>query len=158
MKNDRPLRQQLIKLLDWQDAHVGFQKAFGKFPVELRGERMSGMPYTAWQLLEHMRIAQWDILDFCRNPNYQELKWPQEYWPSSDAPPTPEAWEQSIEAFRRDLKEAQQLIDNPETDLFAPIPHGSGQTILREMLLMADHNAYHLGQIVLIRKMAGAWE
>ncbi len=125
---------------------------------KLRGAKLERLPYTAWQLLEHVRLAQWDILDFSHNPDYREKKFPDDYWPKTEAPPNEEAWRKSVAAFRHDLKEMQKLVENPKTDLFAKIPWGDGQTILREALLVADHNAYHLGQLVMLRRLLGAWE
>ncbi len=154
---DQKLRAQLVELLSSQNAHVNFQRAFRDFPERYRGEVPQGFPYSAWQLLEHLRIAQWDILDFCRNPNYQELPWPEGYWSKTTAPPTSEAWEKSIAQFLADQQAFAKLITDPQTDLFAQIPWGSGQTYLREALLIADHNAYHIGQVVLLRKLLGIW-
>lgn len=156
-KNDQALRQHVVKLLDWRDAHIGFDQVIADWPAELRAAKPAGAPHSAWQLLEHLRIAQWDILDFCRNPKYKELDFPAGYWPAGDAPPTDDAWKESLRAFRADLAALQKLVANPATDLFAPIPHGQGQTILREALLVADHNAYHLGQLLLLRRLLGAW-
>ena len=135
-----------------------FEDAVADFPPQLRGAKLERLPYTAWQLLEHVRLAQWDILDFSRNPKYREMKFPDDYWPKTEAPPSDDAWKKSVAAFRRDLKEMQKLVENPKTDLFAKIPWGDGQTILREALLVADHNAYHLGQLVMLRRLLGAWE
>ena len=156
-KNDQALRQHVVKLLDWRDAHVDFDTVLTHWPAELCAAKPAGAPHSAWQLLEHLRIAQWDILDFCRNPKYKELDFPAGYWPSGDTPPTDDAWKESLRAFRADLAALQKLVANPATDLFAPIPHGQGQTILREALLVADHNAYHLGQLLLLRRLLGAW-
>ena len=150
------LRQHLAKLLDWQDAHLDFDAVLGDWPVALRGVRPPGAPHTPWQLLEHLRICQWDILDFSRNRNYRELEF-SAYWPPTDVPPSEPAWEESLRAFRRDLEAMKKLLANPKTDLFARIPWGSGQTVLREALLAADHNAYHLGQVLLVRRLQGAW-
>jgi uncharacterized damage-inducible protein DinB len=147
----------LLYLLRGGGAHLDFEKAVAGLPPELRGSKPVGTLHTPWQLLEHLRIAQWDILDFCRNPQYKELEWPAGYWPRSEAPPDASAWEKSLAAFRADLMAMQDLVTNPSTDLFARIPHGQGQTILREALLVADHNAYHLGQLVLLRRLLGAW-
>jgi hypothetical protein len=133
-------------------AHLDFDEAVANFPVELRGRKPKGAPHTPWQLLEHLRIAQWDILDFTRNSAYQEMEWPAEYWPKTETPPDGAAWDQSVELFRQDLKALEELISDPKTDLTARIPHGTGQTYLREALLAADHNAYHLGQLVFVRK------
>ncbi len=156
MKNDRALRQHLLSLLGSRDAHLDFDTVIGGWPVRLRGRRPSGMPHTAWQLLEHMRIAQWDILEFSRNSKHVSPQFPEGLWPPGDAPPDKNAWERSIKAFRRDLKAIEKLVMNPSTNLLAPIPHGEGQTILREVLLVADHNAYHLGQLFLLRRPLGA--
>ena len=158
MRNDdKALRDHLLFLLRGGGAHLNFDRAVGNFPEELRGIRPPGLPLTAWRLLEHIRIAQWDILDFCVNPKYEELEFPSGYWPPTDAPPDRTAWDHSINAFRSDLEAMQRLVSNPSTDLFALIPHGDGQTILREALLIADHNAYHLGQLVTLRRLLGAW-
>jgi hypothetical protein len=136
-----------------EGAHLSFDDAVADFPTELRGIKPPGAPHTAWQLLEHLRIAQWDILDFSRNPAYQEMKFPDDYWPKTPAPPDATAWEQSVEQFQRDLKAMEDLISDAGVDLMARIPHGTGQTLLREALLVADHNSYHLGQLVFVRKM-----
>ena len=154
---DRSLRDHLLKLLTTEQAHAGFEKAIEKLPAELRGKRPRGADHSAWELVEHLRIAQWDILDFSRNPNYKHLAWPDEYWPRTPAPPDDKAWDKSVRAFRRDLKAFCELISDPATDLYAPVPHGDGQTILREAMLIADHNAYHVGQLVLVRQLLGAW-
>ena len=133
-------------------AHLDFDEAVANFPVELRGRKPKGAPHTPWQLLEHLRIAQWDILDFTRNPAYQEMEWPADYWPKTEDPPDDHAWDQSVDQFHQDLKALEELISDPKIDLAARIPHGTGQTYLREALLVADHNAYHLGQLVFVRK------
>ncbi len=133
-------------------AHLNFDEAVAGFPVELRGAKPTAAPHTPWQLLEHLRLAQWDILDFSRNSAYQEMKFPDDYWPKTEAPPDAAAWDKSVEQFRRDLKSMEELISDPRLDLTARIPHGQGQTLLRETLLVADHNAYHLGQLVFARK------
>jgi hypothetical protein len=132
-------------------------EAIAGLPPELRGARPAGVPHTPWRLLEHLRIAQWDILEFSRNPRHVSPNFPEGYWPQGDAPSQPEAWERSVAAFRADLRAMQELVRDPSTDLVARIPHGEGQTVLREALLVADHNAYHLGQLVLLRRGLGAW-
>lgn len=156
MEHDRELREHILYLLRGGGAHGNFDDAVADFPSPLRGAKLDRLPYTAWQLLEHMRLAQWDILDFSRNSNYRERKFPDDYWPKTAAPPDA-AWKKSVAAFRNDLKEMQKLVENPKTDLFAKIPWGDGQTILREALLVADHNAYHLGQLVMLRRLLNAW-
>ena len=155
--NDRALREQLMKLLDGGLAHASWQDVVADMPENLQGVRPEGAPHTPWQLLEHLRIAQWDILEFSRNAKHVSPQFPEGYWPSTDAPPNAEAWEKSAKAFRRDLTEMKKLVSDRKTNLFEEIAHGDGQTILREALLAADHNAYHLGQMVLVRKLLGAW-
>jgi hypothetical protein len=155
--SDSSLRAQLAKLLDWEDAHASFDAAVEGVPPKLRGAAPAGVPYSPWQLIEHLRITQHDILDFCRNPNYRELHWPDDYWPSSAAPPKPADWDESIAQFRRDRAGLQELASDSKIDLFARIPHGNGQTYLRELLLVADHSAYHVGQLVTVRRALGAW-
>lgn len=158
MINESLLRDQLSRLLAWEDAHVGFDNAVDGIPAELRGTRPSNLPYSPWQLIEHLRITQHDILEFCRNPNYKELKWPDDYWPASDAPPSARAWDESIRMFRQDRKALQQLAADPAVDLTARIPHGDGQTYLRELILAADHAAYHLGELIVVRRLLGIWK
>jgi len=155
--SDDALRAQVLRVLDWQDAHVGFEAVIEGIPPALRGTQARGLPYSPWQLLEHMRIAQHDILEFCRNAAYIEMKWPDDYWPQSPAPPNTAAWEHSVAAFRRDREAVKQLVADPNVDLFAKVPHGTGQTYLREALLVADHNAYHLGQLVTVRRLLDTW-
>jgi len=157
MKKEKELREQLAKLLDWQDAHLNFDRVVAGWPVKLRGVKPRGAPHTAWQLVEHLRICQWDILEFCRNPKYKEMPF-EDYWPRTTAPPSSAAWEKNLRGFRADCKAMQKLVLNPKTDLYAPIPWGQGQTILREAVLVADHNAYHIGQLVLLRRLLGAWK
>ena len=158
-KDDQaPLREQLIALLSGGQAHTTFDEAVKDLPVKLRGTVPPNLPYSAWQLLEHLRIAQQDILDFSTNPKYQHRKWPEEYWPKSPAPPNATAWNKSVRNFRAALKAIKALVANRKTDLYAQIPWGTGQTILREALLVADHNAYHLAQLLDVRRLLGAWE
>ena len=154
---EEALRAHLGRLLDWEDAHAGFDHAVKGFPPKLRGARPKGWAHSAWQLLEHLRRCQLDILDFCRNPKYLTPAM-EEYWPSSVAPPSSKGWDQGVAGFRRDLEELKRLAADREIDLFARIPHGEGQTYLRELLLVADHNAYHVGQLVALRRALGAWK
>ena len=151
------LREHLLYLLRGGGAHLDFDKAVAGLPPELRGVRPAGLPHSPWRLLEHLRIAQWDILEFSRNPRHVSPPFPEGYWPQGDAPPDAAAWDRSVAAFRADLKAMQDLVADPANDLFTPIPHGQGQTTLREALLVADHNAYHLGQLVVLRRLLGAW-
>lgn len=151
------LRTHLLRLLDWQDAHSNFDSAIKDLPPELRGKQPQGLPYSPWQLVEHLRFTQRDILDFCRDSSYVEPKWPDEYWPASAVPPTPEAWDWSVAGFRADLEAMKQLVRDTGIELFDEIPHGQGQTYLREVLLVADHNAYHVGQLIAVRRLLGAW-
>jgi DinB family protein len=152
------LRKHLVYVLNGGGAHVNFDAVMARFPGALRGKKSKGAPHTAWQLLEHMRIAQWDILEFSRNAAHVSPEFPAGYWPNSEAPPTDRAWNESLRKFRADLEAMVALVSDPKTDLFARIPHGDGQTILREALLVADHNAYHLGQLILLRRLLGAWQ
>lgn len=152
------LREHLVRLLSKDQAHVGFDRAVVDLPADLRGVKIPGSPHTPWQLLEHLRIAQWDILEFCRNPRHVSPPWPKGYWPPTATPPDDVAWDRSVQAFRADHQAMIDLIKDSRTDLFARIPHGEGQTILREAMQVADHNSYHLGQFVLLRRLAGAWE
>jgi hypothetical protein len=154
---DQSLRDHLIWLLREGHAHLSFDAAVADLPPKLRGAKPPGVPHTPWRLVEHMRIAQWDILEFCRNPGHVSPEFPAGYWPAADAPPDDAAWEQTVAAFRHNLQALQGLVANPAVDLFATIPHGTGQTILREALLVADHNAYHIGQLVVVRRTLGAW-
>jgi len=133
-------------------------KVIADFPAKLRGEVPKGLPHSAWMLLEHMRLAQWDILDFSRNPKYKELMWPNDYWPKNPAPPSEAAWDKSVKSFHDDLGAMKTLVNDPKTDLFAKIPWGDGQTILREAMLVADHNSHHLGQLIDVRRLLGAWK
>jgi len=156
--NDKSLREHLLYLLEGGGAHTSFDEALGGMPPELGGRKPANFPHTAWMLLEHMRLAQWDILEFSRNPRHVSPGWPEGYWPKAEAPPSTAAWSASLKKFRTDLKTMCGLVKNPKTDLFARIPWGEGQTILREALLVADHNAYHLAQIVDVRRLLGAWK
>jgi hypothetical protein len=157
VKADDALREHLRRLLDWEDAHVGFDAAVAGIPVKLRRARPAGLPYSAWQLVEHLRITQHDILDFCRNPEYVELEWPDDYWPSFPAPPSAAAWDRSIRQFRTDRRALQRLATDEALDLVSEIPHGTGQTYLRELVLAADHAAYHVGELVILRRLLGIW-
>ena len=155
--NPDALRKHVLELLKGKSAHADFDAAVSKFPLKRAGEKPVGAPYSAWQLLEHMRIAQRDILEFSRNPKHVSPDFPSGYWPNTPAPPSAAAWSRSVRAFLRHRRALQKLVINPKTDLSARIPQGSGQIILREALLAADHNSYHLGQLVLLRRLLGAW-
>jgi hypothetical protein len=155
VSDDKVLREHLLYLLRDGGAHAGFDQAIGDWPVQLAGAKVANFPHTAWMLLEHMRIAQWDVLEFSRNPKHKSPKWPEDYWPVSDAPPTEKAWQDSIAGFKKDLGAMAQLVADPRANLEAKLPWGDGQTLLREALLAADHNAYHLGQLIMLRKCIG---
>lgn len=155
--DDSRIREHVAKLLSGSDAHLDFDDTVSRFPVELRTVIPRGAAHSAWQLLEHLRIAQWDILEFSRNPNHVSPTFPDGYWPSGDIAPDEDAWEKSVSAFRADREALQALIANEATDLLTPIPHGTGQTILRECFVVAKHNSYHLGQMVLLRRLLGVW-
>ena len=156
--NGKQLREHLLYLLNGGGAHARFEDTVKDLPEDLRGEKPEGLLHTAWMLLEHLRLAQWDILEFCRNSKHKSPEWPGGYWPTTEAPPSAAAWNKSVQEFRKDMKAMQALVANPKTDLYARIPWGDGQTILREALLLADHNAYHLGQLVDVRRLLGAWK
>lgn len=158
MNNDQSLRKDLLELLDGAHAHASFDKVIANFPAKLRSEIPNGLPHSAWMLLEHLRLSQWDILDFSRNPKYKELKWPDDYWPKTPAPPSEAAWDKSVKLFHQDLAAMKELVNDPKTDLFAKIPWGDGQTIVREAMLVADHNSHHLGQLIDVRRLLGAWK
>jgi hypothetical protein len=155
--NGKPLREHVLYLLNGGGDHVRFDDVVRNMPENLRGVKPIGLPHTAWMLLEHLRLAQWDIFEFSRNSKHKSPEWPKGYWPRTEAPPSPAAWNKSIQQFRKDLKAMQDLVANPKIDLYARIPWGDGQTILREALLVADHNAYHLGQLVDLRRLLGVW-
>jgi hypothetical protein len=155
--NDLSLRQHLLDLLQGGGAHTKFDDVVKNVPEGLRGRKPAGLPHSLWMLLEHLRIAQWDILEFSRNPKHVSPEWPEGYWPKKETPPTTAAWNESIKKFHADLEAMQALVKNPKTDLFAKLAWGDGQTILREALLVADHNAYHLAQMVDVKRLLGAW-
>lgn len=155
----KPVRDLLGRALAWKEAHATFEDAVNDIPANLRGTRPEGLPYSAWELLEHLRIAQRDILDFCVDPNYKEdKKWPDDYWPQSPEPASDAAWDESIREFVADRTAMQKLAADTSLDLDTKIPHGSGQTYLRELVLTLDHNAYHIGQLVLVRRLLGIWK
>lgn len=154
----KELRDHLLKLLSWEDAHVSFDTAVKGIPQKLLGKTAEGMPYTLWQLVEHMRLAQHDILDFCVDSNYVALKWPDDYWPSSVAPRNAAEWQKSLDGFHDDRRALEEMVSAKNFDPFAKIPHGEGQTYLREVLLVVDHNAYHVGEVVAVRRALGIWK
>lgn len=156
--DEKTIRAQLVKLLDFEEAHVGFDRAVKGIPARLRGKVPAGGEHSLWQLLEHLRIAQADILEFCLTAKYKERKWPDDYWPLSPAPRSDAAWTKAIAAYRRDRKTFQRLAADTKIDLLATIPHGTGQTYLREILLAADHAAYHIGQVITVRRQLGVWK
>ncbi len=158
MGNDKSLREHVLWLLKSDGAHLDFDATVKDMPVDLQGKRPKGGAHSPWEILEHLRIAQWDILEFSRNPKHISPEFPAGYWPSTPAPPDEKAWNKSVKAFHADLKAMADLVANEATDLLTPLPHGDGKTILREALLLADHNAYHLGQLVLVRRLLGAWQ
>ena len=154
--SDQSVRELLAKMLSWEDAHAGFDAAVEGIPEDFRGKRAGA--HSPWELVEHLRLAQHDILDFCRNKDYQEMEWPKDYWPPSPAPSSTAEWDQSIAAFRKDRDGLRELALDRSVDLASTIPHGSGQTYLREIVLTADHTAYHVGQLILVRQMLGVWK
>ncbi len=158
MAKDKALREHLLSLLKGGNAHVTLEAAITGLPAGLRGKRPKGAPHSPWEILEHLRIAQWDILEFSRDSKHVSPQWPVGYWPATQGPPNDKAWNQCVRAFRTDMESICKLVSDESTDLSAKIPHGSGQTILREAFLVADHNSYHLGEMVLVRRLLGAWE
>ena len=156
--DDKILRTHLVSLLDGKEAHVDFSKAVAGISPKNRGVRPKGSPHSAWEIIEHIRIANWDILEFSLNAKHKSPDWPSGYWPKKPAPPSAAAWTKSLKENERYLREMKALVENPATDLFAKIPHGSGQTILRQAMLVADHNSYHLGELVLVRRLLGDWQ
>jgi hypothetical protein len=156
--SDSPLRQQLLTYFQGGHAHAGFDKAVADLPAELRGGKPAGQPHTPWRLVEHMRLAQWDILEIVRHPHHKSPAWPDGYWPAGDAPPDSRAWEEAVAAFHTDLSAFEAILADPANDLLAPIPHGTGQTLFREALLVIDHTGYHVAQLILLRRLLGAWE
>ena len=157
MIDEKALRAKLVKLLEFKEAHVDFDRAAKGIPPRLRGKLPEGTEHTLWQLVEHLRIAQADILEFCKTAKYKEKKWPDDYWPKALGPPSAAAWNKAIAGYRADRRALQRLAVSPSIDLTAKIPHGTGQTYLREIVLVADHNAYHIGQIVALRRRLGIW-
>lgn len=158
MDSQAKLREHVLELLDGGHAHLTFDAAVAGLPPELRGATVPGVPHSPWRLLEHLRIAQWDILRFSVDPSHESPEFPGGYWPGGDAPPDDLAWDRAAAGFRADLEALKALVADPGVDLLAPIPHGQGQTVLREALLAADHNAYHLGQLVAVRRALRAWD
>lgn len=154
---EKALREHLVNLLTGRGAHVDWKASFRGVPRKLRGVRPAGLPHSLWELLEHMRIAQGDILEFSRDAKHVSPEWPAGYWPASPEPANATAWDKSLKSFAAELEAMKKLVANPRTDLFARIPHGKEQTILREALLVADHNAYHLGQVLVVRRLLGIW-
>lgn len=158
MDQDRALRDHVLFLLKGGGAHLKFDDAVAGLPAKLRGQRPRGLPYSPWELLEHIRICQWDIVEFTINPKHVSPEFPGGYWPKSPKPPTAAAWQKSIAQVRGDLKTMQKLVSDPKVDLLAPLPHAKDYTVLREALLVVDHNAYHLGQLIVVRRLLGAWK
>ncbi len=158
MQTDKALREQLAMFLEGQQAHMSLADAVKGFPLKDMNVRPRNVPYTFWHLLEHIRIAQWDIVNFIKNPDYEELKWPEDYWPARNARATRDDWENTLARFTSDLREMIAIVKNPRTDLHARIPHGDGQTILREAILIVDHNAYHIGEFAILRQVAKNWK
>jgi hypothetical protein len=158
MKKQKSLPEHLVELLNSGHAHVDFEKAVKDWPSNLREKKPEGAAHSPWEVLEHMRIAQSDILEFTRNPKHVSPEFPAGYWPKTQAPPDEKAWNKTLAAFRADLKAMIKIVQNKSTDFYTPLPHGDGQTVLREALLLADHNAYHLGELLLLRRQLGAWQ
>jgi DinB superfamily len=155
MKKQISLSDHLVELLEGGHAHITFEDAVKNWPAKLRGVRPKGAAHSPWEVLEHLRLAQWDILEFTRNPKHVSPEWPAGYWPKTPAPPNAKAWNSAIKSFRADRSAMIKLVQNKSADFFTPLPHGTGQTLLREALLLADHNAYHLGELLVLRRLLG---
>lgn len=155
---DTAVREQLVALLTGSNAHQSFEDAVKDLPAAVRGVKPDKLPYTIWQLVDHIRIAQFDILEFSRDPAYQSPPWPSGYWTSEPAPPDEAAWQRALDQIRDDRDAFITLLHDPRQDLYAPIAHGDGQNLLREAMLIADHTAYHVGEIIIIRRLLGAWK
>jgi DinB superfamily len=157
MPSDQPLRDELVFLLERGNAHMSFEEAVATYPMDHINTPFPNGSYTSWHLLEHLRLTQWDILDFIRNPDYEERAWPRDYWPPSDQQATPDDWQRTIHDFLADRQALRAIAEDPQTDLWAPIPQGTGQTIAREIMVVADHNAYHIGEFAIMRQVMGTW-
>jgi hypothetical protein len=158
IENDSIVRQHLLTLLKGNNAHKPFEEVVRAFPVSKINTQLPGVPYSAWHLIEHLRITQWDILDFIRNPNYKYIKWPEDYWPAKAKKANEREWKKSVAMFIKDNNELKKIVASKKTDLYGKIPHGKGQTILREILLVADHNSYHIGEFVVLSRAIRAWK
>ncbi|HET7585912.1 MAG TPA: DinB family protein [Gemmatimonadaceae bacterium] len=158
MSGRQSWREIVASALDWREAHASFDAAVAELPVALRGRRPEGLPYSPWELLEHLRIAQHDLVEFMENPAYESPRWPDDYWPGTPVPPNADAWDASVEHYRRDRERLQQIAIRSSLDLTSKIPWGNGQTYLRTLLLALDHTAYHVGQLVAVRRLLGAWK
>jgi hypothetical protein len=157
MISDQIVRQELLALLNGGNAHMSFEQAVADFPAEHFNTHPVNVSYTPWHILEHLRIAQWDILDFIRNPDYITLDWPREYWPDPSSTATQSQWDKTINLFLDDARSLRDLVSDPDTDLYAPIPHAPDYTIFREILVVSDHNAYHIGEFAILRQVMGTW-
>lgn len=156
-KKDEVSRAELLALIKGGNAHMSFDDAVEDFPESKMNALFPNGTYTPWHLIEHIRRSQLDILEFMRNPDYKEMKWPDDYWPEKEKRATKKEWEETIAKFHKDTDEILALLNDPKTDLSAKIPHGDGQTMLREFLLIADHNAYHVGEFAIMRQVMGTW-
>lgn len=158
MKNDDSLRKELLGYFEKPHTHGSLRTYTKDFPEKLINEKPGGLPYSFWQMLEHIRISQFDMVDFIRNPNYKELQWPKDYWPPDSEKADGKMWNESIRKFEEDLEDLRKMIEDPKTDLFAPIPHGTGQTIFKEAIQIIDHASYHIGELLIMRRIAGDWK
>jgi hypothetical protein len=158
MKNNDLLRNELLNYLEKPHTHGTFSHIIKDFPKKLMNEKPAGLPYSFWQMLEHIRISQFDMIDFIRNPNYKELEWPKDYWPGDNEKADTKMWNESVKKYHEDIEALKKIINDPKTDFFIPIPHGTGQTILKEVIQIIDHASYHLGQFLVMRRLAGEWE
>lgn len=157
MNSEKLLREQLINYLEKPHTHMLLSDAVKDLPEELINQKPGGLPYSFWDMLEHIRISQFDMIDFIQNPNYKEMSWPKEYWPKKGSKATKKMWDEATRQYDKDLETLKEIIKNPKSDLFAPIEHGNGQTIFREVLQIIDHAGYHIGQFIVMRRLANNW-
>jgi uncharacterized damage-inducible protein DinB len=158
MNNDQALRKALIDYLEHPHTHAPFMDAVKNFPEKLMNEKPNNLPYSFWQLLEHIRISQFDMIDFMHNPDYKEMEWPKDYWPTDSQKATAKMWNESVKKYEKDIETLKKIIEDPKLDMLAPIPHGQGQTILREVLQIIDHASYHIGEFIVMRRLTGEWK
>ena len=157
MERETLIREQLVQRLRGRGAHMPFEQAVAEFPMDRINEKFPNSTYSSWALIEHLRLTQRDILEYCTNPHYAHREWPKDYWPAEDAVATPADWQHTVEVFEAEVAQLIALVENPDIDLYAPIPWGGDHTVLREILIVMDHNAYHIGELAIMRQVMGTW-